>query len=167
MNKIKTIIGGGIVATALAVGSIAGAAVDFDPATGTGFSGKGDVQLAFGWNNKQLNTNASDVSFRYVESTVKVQDCVHRYRGTITRRVEDVETTRGVSSAIGYEVRNNKKGDITGFHLTGLGTSSSLSSGGCEVDEQPNGPAQETTVAELQAVHSGVAVGIWTPPVAE
>jgi hypothetical protein len=29
----------------------AAASVNLDPATGTGFVGKGDVQSAFGWNN--------------------------------------------------------------------------------------------------------------------
>jgi hypothetical protein len=35
------------------------AAVTFDVNTGFGFVGKGDVQLAFGWNNKALQTNAT------------------------------------------------------------------------------------------------------------
>lgn len=39
------------------------AAVTFDASTGTGFVGKGDVQLAFGWNNKQLQANAAGVTF--------------------------------------------------------------------------------------------------------
>lgn len=43
MNKIKTLVGGGIVATALAAGSIAGAAVTFDGEAGTGSVGRGDV----------------------------------------------------------------------------------------------------------------------------
>ena len=38
--------------------AIASASVTFNPATGTGFVGKGDVQLAYGWNNKQLQDNA-------------------------------------------------------------------------------------------------------------
>ena len=40
------------------------AAVTFDPATGTGFVGKGDVQLVYGWNNQALQTNALNVQFR-------------------------------------------------------------------------------------------------------
>jgi hypothetical protein len=33
-------------------------------AGGYGFCGKGDVQLVFGWNNKALQENASQVNFR-------------------------------------------------------------------------------------------------------
>jgi hypothetical protein len=33
--------------------------VTFNETNGTGFVGKGDVQVAFGWNNKQLQTNAT------------------------------------------------------------------------------------------------------------
>lgn len=42
------------------------AAVTFDPETGTGFVGKGDVQDAFGWNNKALQDNANLVTFTYI-----------------------------------------------------------------------------------------------------
>jgi len=37
--------------------------VSYFPETG-GFVGKGDVQTALGWNNAQLQTNASAVKFR-------------------------------------------------------------------------------------------------------
>jgi hypothetical protein len=62
MNKSK--IGAAIagLALALACGSAA-AEVSFDPATGTGFVGKGDVQSAFGWNNAKLQQYASSVTF--------------------------------------------------------------------------------------------------------
>jgi hypothetical protein len=163
---MKKIIGSALLVGALLFGTagVGHAAVTFDTTTGTGFSGKGDVQLAFGWNNRQLNANAASVSFRYVESTVKIQDCVNRERGTIISRTEDVVTTRGVSSSVDYDTRNNKKGDVTGFTLSGLGASSSLNSGGCLADEQPQGPAQETTTVALRAVHNSVAHTIWTPP---
>ena len=47
MNKIRVLAA----IAALAVSTAALATVTFDPATGIGFVGKGDVQLAFGWNN--------------------------------------------------------------------------------------------------------------------
>src|ERR671918_1859956 len=43
--------------------------VTVNPADGTGFVGKGDVQLIFGWNNKALQDNAGSVEFR-ANSTV-------------------------------------------------------------------------------------------------
>src|SRR5688500_14313060 len=46
------------------------AAVVLDLSTGLGFVGKGDVQLAFGWNNKQLQdaVKADAISFTYAVS---------------------------------------------------------------------------------------------------
>ena len=46
------------------VAGLAYAAVTFDPTTGQGFVGKGDVQYTFDWNNAQLQANADDVGFR-------------------------------------------------------------------------------------------------------
>ena len=40
----------------------------FDPATGTGFAGKGDVQLVLGLNNAQLQSQAASLTFA-TEST--------------------------------------------------------------------------------------------------
>ncbi|MEU0217673.1 hypothetical protein ABZ281_22310 [Streptomyces sp. NPDC006265] len=63
---------GVLAATAAAVLVVAGpaaASVALDPATGTGFVGKGDVQTSFAWNNKQLQTNSDGVSFTYATTT--------------------------------------------------------------------------------------------------
>jgi hypothetical protein len=52
------------------------AAVTFDPETGTGFVGKGDVQTAFGWNNKQLQDNAGLVQFRATTTSETTWTCI-------------------------------------------------------------------------------------------
>jgi hypothetical protein len=98
------------------------AAVQFDPTTGTGFVGKGDVQLAFGWNNKQLQTNASGVSFSY--NTTDTYDAVCQWvtgegtRGEKTHTVTQEKST-AVNSAIAYDPR--VKNQITGFTLKEFG----------------------------------------------
>ena len=51
------------VAGSLAVASPASAAVAYDRESGTGFVGKGDVQQALGWNNRQLQANAHRIDF--------------------------------------------------------------------------------------------------------
>ena len=43
-------------AASLTLASPAAGIVTFDPATGTGFVGKGDLQTVFEWNNKALQT---------------------------------------------------------------------------------------------------------------
>ena len=53
----------GTAVVALGSAGVASAAVTFDSDTGVGFVGKGDVQLAFGWNNTQLQKNAPGVAF--------------------------------------------------------------------------------------------------------
>lgn len=53
----------GIVALALA-GSAA-ATPSFDPSSGTGFAGAGDVQSAFGWTNPQLRARLRSTSFTF------------------------------------------------------------------------------------------------------
>src|SRR5918996_4693526 len=59
-RALRKIIGLTAIVAAFAIGMTAAfALVTFDPSTGTGFVGKGDVQTAFGWNNKQLQNNAS------------------------------------------------------------------------------------------------------------
>ena len=63
MKKWLTGVTTALLGTAM-LASSALAAVTFDPVTGKGFVGKGDVQLEFGWNNAQLQSNASNVKFQ-------------------------------------------------------------------------------------------------------
>jgi hypothetical protein len=101
-----------------------GAAVTFDPGTGTGFAGKGDVQDAFGWNNAQLQENAADVEFYYEEDAVYSLVCsrIHHIQGyqqqTFGDRVASVE------AEVEYDKRRNRQDQITGFNLSSLGEQS-------------------------------------------
>lgn len=115
-------------ATAM-ISSAAIASVTFDSNSGTGFVGKGDVQLVFGWNNAQLQSRASGVTFTY--DAVDTYD-VECYWETTTGGpnskivVHDITIPRHtrVNSSVGYEARKNSSGvsgPITGFFLTGLG----------------------------------------------
>ena len=49
--------------------------VDFDAATGTGFSGKGDVQSAFGWNNEEAQLHIPEVTFAAELVQTEKQGC--------------------------------------------------------------------------------------------
>jgi hypothetical protein len=121
-------------AAMLVASTAAIAAVTFDPATGTGFVGKGDVQLAFGWNNKALQDNASSVSFS--ATTVSDQTWVcDRDAGPQTQERARTTTTQGVVSNI---ARDNKK-QITGFNLTGYSGTPSTSSEGPALGSCPTG----------------------------
>lgn len=61
--KLKAIIGSGVVAGAMLIGSAAGAAVNVDYTTGTGFVGKGDVKDALGLTEKQIQRDAALIDF--------------------------------------------------------------------------------------------------------
>lgn len=131
----KSILAG---AAALVVVSTAAiAAVTFDPATGTGFVGKGDVQLALNWNNKQLQDGASSLAFTY-NSTTEVEttwDCVNTRNENIQERSRTTtSTTTGVVSAT-ERVRNQ----VTGFILSGFsGSTSTSSTSGPPLNSCPN-----------------------------
>ncbi|MBX7501853.1 hypothetical protein K3181_10410 [Qipengyuania sp. YG27] len=113
-------------ACAVAVLSTAAiASVTFDPATGTGFVGKGDVQLAFGWNNAAAQANANGVTFSYkTETTYDVTcewDTVAGKSGNVVHHEITVPKNSSVLSGVAYDAR--KSNQYTGYNLTGLGAS--------------------------------------------
>ena len=88
---------------------------------GTGWVGKGDVQLAFGWNNAAAQKYAKDVTFSFEQSSSYEAVCVWVTEG----KKESTTHTRthkrkvSVASTITYDVR--KTGQYTGYILTGFG----------------------------------------------
>lgn len=172
----------GVVATtfaaALALATPATAAVTFDPGTGTGFVGKGDVQLAFGWNNSQLQTQAGGVSFATVSETVSEQswECTNTKNEKTQERERTTTTT--TSGVVSHVARDGKK-QVTGFNLTGYSPTATESSTteGPAVNSCPATPgnwvltspagAPETISqsSTLKATYgSGVPVTIWSSP---
>jgi hypothetical protein len=125
MNKKSVVFATAAAAftVSLALASPAAAAVTFDPATGAGFVGKGDVQLAFNWNNAALQKNASGVSFNYSSTDSYEAVCTFTTGdGTRGERIHNVDhkKTTSISSTVTYDTR--VRNQITGFNLTGLGT---------------------------------------------
>lgn len=125
---MKKTIGGLILTGLLTLGvatSGAHAAVNFDSTAGSGFVGKGDVQLAFNWNNTALQKNASALTFTYeaVETYV-----VTEYWETLTGGKQPKIVTHeitvpkhaSVSANVVYDAR--KANQINGFNLNNFGT---------------------------------------------
>ncbi|MFN3620944.1 hypothetical protein [Sphingorhabdus sp.] len=106
------------------ISTAAVAAVEFYPATGTGFVGKGDVQLALGLNNAQLQT--ATVAFTY-NSTV-VSEVTWECTNSKNEKVQDRErtTTSSVQGVVAASAR--VKNQITGYNLNGYSESSSSGS---------------------------------------
>ncbi len=108
--------------------SAAYATVTFDPSTGTGFVGKGDIQEFFGWNNKTFQNNANGVTFSFFSTDTYRATCTWvTDEGTAEEQTHDIDrlTSTLVERNIVRESRMNskgKQGDITGFKLTGFGS---------------------------------------------
>ncbi|MBW3665749.1 MAG: hypothetical protein KY469_21875 [Actinobacteria bacterium] len=138
MKKTITILAASV---ALAVfASAAFAAVTFNAADGTGFVGKGDVQLVYNWNNKALQDNAASVQFQ-AESKVVTEVswvCTNTKHEHEQPRARTTTTTvEGVVDSIARD----KKGQITGFNLTGYagGTTEDVVNDGPGVNSCPGG----------------------------
>lgn len=119
MKKILTALFAGFMA------SLAMATVTFDPDTGYGFVGKGDIQLAFGWNNQQTQINTAQVgSLAFTEVKQVTYSAVCSWvtgegtRGQKTHTINQTKTTV-LNAAVSYD--NRKMTQITGYNLTGLG----------------------------------------------
>lgn len=123
------------------------AAVTFDPDTGKGFVGKGDVQEVFGWNNKQLQDNAASVTFTFVSKTVSEVswECTNTNNDKIQERERTTTTeTSGVLSSIARE-----RNQITGFNLNGFSSTETTPpvTEGPAVNSCPSGPWTLTSPA--------------------
>ncbi|MGG0177502.1 hypothetical protein [Gottfriedia acidiceleris] len=125
---MKKAIGGLILTGLLTLGvatSGAHAAVTFDSAAGTGFVGKGDVQLAFNWNNAALQKNASALTFTYeAKDTYVVTEYWETLTGGKQPKIVTHEITvpkhASVSADVAYDAR--KANQINGFNLNHFGT---------------------------------------------
>ena len=86
LSKATGVLVAGIVA-AVGLSGIAAASVTFDPSSGSGFVGKGDVQIALGLNNAQL------------QDAVKKNSLSFTYSQPATEALSQVGTQAGAQSA--------------------------------------------------------------------
>jgi hypothetical protein len=139
------------------VSAILSASVTVDPTTGTGFVGKGDVQLAFGWNNKQLQDNAGALTFTYKAQEQYKYDCTFTVEVGRDKVREPRTQNRGkdtsLNASVQYDARTQKQ--ITGFLLTGLGT---VTTTGGEVPVDggscPGGQFNDGVISNVELVSS-------------
>jgi hypothetical protein len=146
----------------MAFASTSFAAVTYDD-EGVGFVGKGDVQIVYGWNNKQLQDNADLVQFR-VNSTVVTEvswECTNANNdNTQERERTTTNTIQGV-----FEEEARLRNQITGFNLNGWEGAATVSSDteGPQLNSCPSGPWSLSTAAgdpEVISIMGGVQVSI-------
>jgi hypothetical protein len=128
-------------AAAALVSTAAIAAVTFDASSGTGFVGKGDVQLALGMNNAQVQ-NAT-LNFTYTSTDTTFWTCTRTFTlgNGNTQEIVQVRnnstTTQGVLSSVA-----RVKNQITGYNLLGYaGGGASISTDGPAVGSCPASPS--------------------------
>jgi opacity protein-like surface antigen len=107
-------------ATAM-ISSAAIAAVTYDE-NGYGFVGKGDVQLAFGWNNAAMQKNHLGVDF-YVQSSARYEVVCEWTTVTGGKNsktiLHDVTKKYTISDSAAIDSTSRKTGQYTGWHLNG------------------------------------------------
>ena len=106
-------------ALSLAGSGVASAAVTFDPATGTGFVGKGDVQTAFGLNNKQMQEHHTHVQFVYEVSATYSQECEKFIETKKETKVIQNTFKKSVDVDATVASDSRKTGQWTGWFLNG------------------------------------------------
>jgi hypothetical protein len=143
-------------------------AVTFDAESGEGFVGKGDVQLVYGWNNKQLQDNADKVDFRVSAVSETTWTC-SRPAPTpndpdreIVQERSQTTTIQGLVTTVARESSKGKLGPVTGFNLLGYEEGSTESSEGPAVGTCPANPSGFTydENAETTSLGGGFQVSI-------
>jgi len=100
--------------------------VIFNAETGVGFVGKGDVQLALGWNNAQLQANAGSLTFTYSAADTYTSECTFSTttggKSGNTTRWHVSERTRSATVNKSVEYAPRSRNQVTGFILSGFGS---------------------------------------------
>jgi hypothetical protein len=89
---------------------------------GAGWVGKGEVQTAYGWNNKAMQDNVSGVTFAY--DSTSTYEVVCEFDNPGGHHVITNTKRSSVQATVGSDARNNssgKQGPMTGWYLTGFG----------------------------------------------
>ncbi|MEU7907623.1 hypothetical protein [Actinoplanes sp. NPDC049118] len=175
-----------VVGTALAGGLVpataASASIRFDPAKGTGYVGRNDVQAPFRWSNAVLQARAAGITFSHSRSIEDVYSVVcgwdkpngGRDHVTIVVTHPRLSTRVYLRSSVAYDASSvssaEPRGRVVGFRLTGAVSGVSGTSVGPAVGAPcPEGRGQSgartidrvrlkssTTISALTASYKGV-----------
>ena len=135
IKRIATVAAAASAAVTLAAAPALAYTLD---SAGTGFVSKNEVSTALGGlNNAQMN--ALTASFSFHDTVEYDVPCMKENTRQTLRNTFD--RSRSVTAAVVHETRNNKKGNLTGYKLTGLGAETIdgnvVCPGGWEADGAP------------------------------
>ena len=131
--------------------------VSFDESSGMGLVGKGDVQLAFGWNNKVMQANGADVYFTY-ESSDRF-DVDRTFETGMGTQTVTKPRSSSIDSAVVANTRNHAQ--IDDFVLIGMGDAMGEPTGDVAPqvgDYCPNGGGGTITDVRLISSEGGLYV---------
>jgi hypothetical protein len=151
MNIRSVLLGASVALVATA----ALATVTFDPNTGIGFVGKGDVQTVWGWNNAVAQAQANNVTFSYNSSDS--YDVTIEFTTGPVHNITDHIVTQHKSTAVSATVSSDPRrtGQYTGWYLTGLGSVTTTGDAVPAVgDSCPNGDHDDCHVIAVTVVSS-------------
>lgn len=145
---------------ALAIASTASFAAVNVGIDGVGFVGKGDVQLAFGWNNKALQDNAGNVGFVFEVSQGFEAECTWWTGPANNRKMHTVTVTDGlnIDANLAYDARTMKQ--ITGFNLNGTGNDYQIGSVP-ELGDTCHGEGTGATVTSVTLIEGSESGGLY------
>jgi hypothetical protein len=169
MKKIMKTLAFAFIATIAVSSANAQSLIDFNSETGTGFVGKGNVQLAFNWNNAGLQNNAGGVTFQYhtqekFSVTCEWETVTGGKNSKVIPHAVTKNTVNNVNNQIAYDARTRKQ--INGFILNGWSSSSSSDNEAPVVgdscpqggsDEEGN-PSAKITLVTSEGVTGGLYV---------
>jgi hypothetical protein len=146
------------IAAAALVSAPAFAEVDVD-ASGVGFIGKGDVQLALDWNNHDLQANYTGLSFSMNATQTTTWTCMHiNGAGKPVFNPRENITTGGGTLIV--EPRFNPQDDVTGFFALGFDGGGSTTSSGHPLGSCPSGNGSTVVPGSVQTSGSGGGVSV-------
>jgi hypothetical protein len=124
---LKRLGAGAVLAAGVALVAAGSASAYTMDSSGVGWVGKGEVQTAYGWNNKAMQDNVGGVSFVYQATGTYEVTCEFDTPSGKHHVLVKKDTT-SLNSVVGSDSRNNsngKQGPMTGWYLTGFGTTTS------------------------------------------
>lgn len=137
---------------------------------GSYFVGRGDVQLFFGWSNRELQTNAASVAFRLVSSSTTEWTCSRPHptmdREAVIQR-STIYTTQGARTTQGRDISEGNNGPDTGFNVMPAGAPS-VRVDGPAVGECPAEPSGFVSDGDaVTTIRNGLQImlapnGAWT-----
>lgn len=164
MQFMKTAAAAALGAGLILAGAASASAYTMD-SSGVGWVGKGEVQSAYGWNNQGMQDNVGGVTFVY--DATATYDVTCEFDNPSGHHVISQTKSTTVNSTVSSEARTNSKGKagpMTGWYLTGFGTTTTHGQDAPAVGDgcPGNSGLGAITAVEQTSVGEGGLYALWS-----